>query len=109
MAVKNVYEAVKTAMQDLMAPQLESIKSEIVSVKADIRRLDDKMDISFKGVDEKLDISFKGMDEKSNSLRNELKADIGRIDEKLLFTNKRLDEALDIRERLAILEAKIGK
>ena len=92
-------------MQDLMAPQLESIKSEIasvraevVSVKADIRRLDDKMDISFKRVDEKF-----------NSLRNELKADIARIDEKLLFTNKRLDEALDIRERLAILEAKIGK
>jgi hypothetical protein len=32
-----------------------------------------------------------------------------RIDEKLTFTNKRLDEALEIRERLAALEAKVGR
>lgn len=85
-------------MQDLMAPHLEAIKGEIVSVKADIRRLEDKMDVSFKAVDGKFD-----------SLRNELKADIARVDEKLLFTNKRLDEALEIRERLAVLEAKMAK
>jgi hypothetical protein len=31
------------------------------------------------------------------------------LDEKLTFTNKRLDEALEIRERLAALEAKVGR
>jgi len=49
------------------------------------------------------------LDEKVGSVRNELKADIARIDEKLTFTNKRLDEALEIRERLAALEAKVGR
>ena len=58
--------------------------------------------------------------EKIESAKNEVKADIdrldekltaqiARIDEKLLFTNKRLDEVLEIRERLAALEAKVGR
>ena len=42
-------------------------------------------------------------------LHEKLTAQIARIDEKLLFTNKRLDEALEIRERLAALEAKVGR
>ena len=87
MAVKDIYEAVKTAVQDIIAPQLEAVKGEISSLRIEIKRLDEKIDSS----------------------RNEIKADISRLDEKLLFTNKRLDEALEIRERLAVLEAKIGK
>jgi len=77
MAVKDIYEAVKTAVQDIIAPQLEAVKGEISSLRIEIKRLDEKIDSS----------------------RNEIKADISRLDEKLLFTNKRLDEALEIRER----------
>ena len=76
-------------MQDLMAPYLEAIKGEIASVKADIRRFEDKMDVSFKAVDERFNAmvgKFNAVDGKFNSLRNELKADIARVDEKLLFT-----------------------
>ncbi len=87
MAVKDIYEAVKTAVQDIIAPQLEAVKGEISSLRIEIKRLDEKIDSS----------------------RNEIKADISRLDEKLLFTNKRLDEALEIRERLAVLEVRIGK
>jgi CII-binding regulator of phage lambda lysogenization HflD len=74
-------------VQDIIAPQLEAVKGEISSLRIEIKKLDEKIDSS----------------------RNEIKADISRLDEKLLFTNKRLDEALEIRERLAVLEAKIGK
>ncbi len=87
MAAKHNYEAVKIAVQDIIAPQLEAVKGEISSLRIEIKRLYEKIDSS----------------------RNEIKADISRLDEKLLFTNKRLDEALEIRERLAVLEAKIGK
>ncbi len=87
MAVKDIYEAVKIAVQDIIAPQLEAVKGEISSLRIEIKRLYEKIDSS----------------------RNEIKADISTLDEKLLFTNKRLDEALEIRERLAVLEAKIGK
>ena len=87
MAVRNIYEAVKTAFQDIIGPQLEALKREILSLRIEIKRLDEKIDSS----------------------RNEIKADIARLDGKMLFTNKRLDEALEIRERLATLEARIGK
>ena len=87
MAAKHNYEAVKIAVQDIIAPQLEAVKGEISSLRIEIKRLYEKI----------------------GSSRNEIKADISRLDEKLLFTNKRLDEALEIRERLAVLEAKIGK
>ena len=87
MAVRNIYEAVKTAFQDIIGPQLEALKGEILSLRIEIKRLDEKIDSS----------------------RNEIKGDISRLDEKLIFTNKRLDEALETRERLAVLESKIGK
>ena len=87
MAVRNIYEAVKTAFQDIIGPQLEALKGEILSLRIEIKRLDEKIDSS----------------------RNEIQGDISRLDEKLIFTNKRLDEALETRERLAVLESKIGK
>ncbi|MBI4489030.1 MAG: hypothetical protein HY694_08080 [Deltaproteobacteria bacterium] len=60
-------------------------------------------------VDNKIDNGLARLDSKIDSLRNELKADIARLDERFIFTNKRLDQALEIRERLAALEAKVGR
>jgi len=90
----NVYATLKQVLQDFIAPQLEALKGEISSVRAEITSLRSEI---------------RRLDEKIESVRNELKADIARLDEKLLFTNKRLDEALEIRERLAALEAKVGR
>jgi len=56
-------------------------------VRAEIARIDEKLSGQMARLDEK----------------------IVRLDEKLTFTNKRLDEALEIRERLAALEAKVGR
>ncbi len=85
--IKKVLEGIIVPEMQIVKDRLASIEGEIKSVRSEIKRLDDKTD----------------------ALRNELKADIARIDEKLTFTNKRLDEALEIRERLAALEAKVGR
>jgi uncharacterized protein involved in exopolysaccharide biosynthesis len=85
-----VYEQVKKALQDIVAPELNGIKAEI-------RRLDEKI----------------------GSLRNELLAEIKRVDSSLLAEIKRVDArveslqhevtlAIEIRERLSALEAKVG-
>lgn len=85
-----VYEQVKKALQDIVAPELNGIKVEI-------RRLDEKI----------------------GSLRNELLAEIKRVDSSLLAEIGRVDArveslqrevgvALEIRERLSALEAKVG-
>lgn len=85
-----VYEQVKKALQDILAPELNGIKMEI-------RRLDEKI----------------------GSLRNELLAEMRRVDSGLLAEIGRGDArvaslqrevtvALEIRERLSALEAKAG-
>jgi len=85
-----VYEQVKKALQDIVAPELNGIKAEI-------RRLDEKI----------------------GSLRNELLAEIKRVDSSLLAEIGRVDArveslqrevsvAIEIRERLSALEAKVG-
>ena len=90
----NVYATLKQVLQDFIAPQMEALKGEISSLRGEMSSLRSEI---------------RRLDEKVNSVRNELKADIARLDEKLLFTNKRLDEALEIRERLAALEARVGR
>lgn len=94
----NVYATLKQVLQDFIAPQLEALKGEISSLRIEIKRLDEKID----SVKNELKADIARVDEK-------LTAQVARIDEKLTFTNKRLDEALEIRERLAALEAKVGR
>lgn len=75
----NVYEQVKKALQDIVAPELDGIKAEI-------RRLDEKI----------------------GSLRNELLAEIKRVDARVGSLQHEVTLALEIRERLSALEAKVG-
>src|SRR3972149_2106578 len=96
--IQKILEGIIVPEMQAVKDRLASIEGELKSLRSEIRRLDDKTD----------------------AVRNELKADIGRLDEKLTaqvarldkkltFTNKRLDEALEIPERLAALEAKVGR
>jgi chromosome segregation ATPase len=104
MAAKGMYDTVKQAIQDLIAPDLERIKGQLTGVDARISALDKRMDSLEKRVDEGL-----------GALRQEMQAGFRSVDdridtlkERVTETNKRLDEALDIRERLATLEAKFA-
>lgn len=72
--IKNTYDTVKQAFQDVIAPQLAEIKGELSAVRAEIRRIDNRLDNSEKRLDDKID-----------ALRAELS-----------LTRQHLDEALNV-------------
>lgn len=82
--------------------RLASMEGEIRSLHTEIKRLEDKIDNGLARLENKIDNGLARLEEK-------LSGQVARMDEKLTFTNKRLDEALEIRERLAALEAKVGR
>jgi hypothetical protein len=86
----NIYQAVKQAMQDLVAPQIESLRGEIVAVRAEMSGLRAEMQAGHAALSSVID-------------RNHavLSAEIRRIDDKLTL-------ALDLRERIVALETKVG-
>jgi len=79
-----VYDQVKTAFQDIIAPELHAIHG-------DIRVLDQRI---------------VGLDQKIDSLRNELVSEIRRLDTRIDGVDRELRTAIDLRERLAALEAR---
>jgi hypothetical protein len=93
MAAKGMYETVKQAIQDLIAPDLERLKGQLIGVDARISAVDARIAALEKRVDE----GFRAVNDRIDALK-----------ERVAESNKRLDEALDIRERLATLEAKFA-
>jgi flagellar capping protein FliD len=119
-----IYDQVKSAIQDIVAPALHEMRGEIQAMHADIRRLDQKIDgvdtgLSHKidGVDARLSARIDNMDarigDKIDSLaaqmghmKGELIAEIRRVDARIDGVDRELRTAIDIRERLAALEAR---
>ncbi len=109
-----VYDQIKTAFQDIIAPELHAIRS-------DIQRLDQKID----GVDARLTIkidalkaetlAMKGellseirrLDNKIDSMEGKLIAEIRRLDARIDSIDRELKTAIEIRERLVALEARL--
>ena len=90
-----VYDQSKAALQDLIAPELQAIR-------ADIRRLDEKIDAG----DARLAIKIDSLQAQMGSMKNELVSEVRRIDVRLDGMERELRIAIDIRERLAALEAR---
>ena len=86
----NMYETVKRAIQDVIAPDLARIEGKIEALSAEIKRLDEKIDSKHN----EMLVEIRRLDEKIESVRNEL--------------GTKIDIALDIRERLSTLEAKVA-
>jgi|SRR5215813_986392 len=97
MAVRGMYDTVRQVFQDIIAPQIEGLKGEMTALRAEQRRLDEKMDLLTTMLTKRLEDGLTAMRAEINAVRTE----IG-------YTNRRLDEALEIRERLAALEAKVA-
>ncbi|MDD3726651.1 MAG: hypothetical protein PHI44_05595 [Candidatus Ratteibacteria bacterium] len=97
----SVYEQVKKALQDIVAPELKSLQIEI-------KRLDEKIESGYKRLDEKIEGGYKRLDEKIESMKNEMMSEIKRLDEKIDGLERELKVAIEIRERLSALEAKVG-
>ena len=88
MTAMSVYDQIKKAFQDIIAPELHALRG-------DIRLLDQKVD----AMDARLTI-------KIDALRNEMIAEIRRVDTRIEGVDRELRTAIDIRERLAALEAR---
>ncbi len=86
-----IYEQVKSAIQDIVAPalhelrgEMHAMRGEMQAMRADIQRLDQKIDY----------------------MKGELIAEIRRLDARIDGVDRELRTAIDIRERLAALEAR---
>ena len=90
-----IYDQIKAALQDFVAPELQAIR-------ADIRGLDQKID----DVDTRLNIKIDSLQAQMGSMRNELISEIRRVDVRIDGVDRELRTAIDIRERLATLEAR---
>jgi cell division septum initiation protein DivIVA len=90
-----VYDQIKKAFQDLIAPELHA-------VRGDIRLLDQKID----GLDARLTTKIDSLRAETVSLKGELLAEIRRLDTRIDGVDRELRTAIDIRERLATLEAR---
>jgi hypothetical protein len=97
----NTYQAVKQATQDLIAPQMESLKGGIGAVRADIgavhsegQALRSEMHVTHAALVDKRGTEIRRVDEK-------LSTEIRRIEDKITW-------ALALRERIVAIEARLG-
>ena len=88
----SVYESVRQAIGDILAPQLEEIKGELKAVRSEIGRLDAKID----NVDAKLAARIDGLDAKLSSR-------IDMVGKEVVH----LREMLDVEKRLLVLETRL--
>ena len=102
MARMGVYDQIKSAFQDIIAPELHALRGEIRLVDQKLVGLDQKID----GVDTRLNIKLDGVRSEMGSMKSELLAEIRRLDARIDAVGRELRTAIDIRERLAALEGR---
>ena len=83
----NIYESVKKALQDIIAPELKTIQGQIDSLRIELRSEIKRLDEKISGVNEKIE----NLREETRSMKEEFRL------------------AIDMHERIAALEAKIGR
>jgi len=85
---------VKRVIQELVVPDLQEIKSRLKTVEVEIKRLDEKTD---------------SLKEDVRNLRGDLHGQIESVKGDMRNLRDEFRLAIDIHERLAALEAKIGR
>lgn len=85
---------VRKVIQELVVPELQEIKSGIKIINSEIKRLDEKID-SFR---EEFRSEIKRLDERINGLEREVRV-----------TREEFKLAIEIHERLAAVEARVGR
>src|SRR5213593_563939 len=101
MSAVGVYDQIKKAFQDIVAPELHALRGDIRVLDQRIVGLDQKID----GVDARLATKIDGLRSETVSMKAELLAEIRRLDTRMDGMDRELRTAIDIRERLAALEA----
>src|SRR5213594_2815940 len=113
MRAVGVYDQIKKAFQDVIAPELHAVRGDIQKLGQKIDSLDqrlsqkiDSLDQKIDGVDARLTVKIDGLRTETVSLKGELIAEIRRLDARIDGMDRELRTAIDIRERLAALEAR---
>jgi ABC-type phosphate transport system auxiliary subunit len=119
-----IYENVKQAFQDIVAPEIKNIHGDIKAIHVELKRLDEKMDSGFARLDQKIDLTknelqtqIKALDQKVDLIRNELiseirrsdsivESELRRIDNELALSRELRDSISELKERIFVLEAK---
>ena len=98
-----VYDQIKKAFQDIVAPELHALRGEIRVLDQKIIALDQKID----AVDARLTMRIEAIVAQIASFKAELLAEIRRVDNRIDSVDRELRTAIDVRERLAALEARL--
>jgi predicted nucleic acid-binding Zn-ribbon protein len=105
-----VYEEVKQALQDIVAPELKALQVEIRRLDEKIDSLDGKLSARMDSLDKSLNARMDTLDYKIDSLDKSLNGRIDSLKAEITTEIKRLDEKIDIaiqiRERLAAIEGR---
>ena len=100
-----VYDQIKAAFQDIVAPEIRDLRGEV-------KRVDQKIDglrAEVGSTRGELLAEVKRVDQKIDSMRGELVAEIRRVDARIDGVDRELRTAIDVRERLASLEARVDR
>jgi hypothetical protein len=81
---KNIVESFREVVQDLLVPELKALRVSFDSMKVEMQLRDEKVHTELRLRDERMQESIRGLSQK-------------------------LDFAIDIRERLAVLEARLPR
>jgi len=106
MSRMGVYDQIKKAFQDLIAPELHGIRGDLRLLDQKLEGVDARLTAKMDGVDTRLTTKIDALDEKIDFLKGELIAEIRRVDTRIDGLDRELRTAIDIRERLAALEAR---
>src|SRR5215471_17693335 len=103
MSRMGVYDQIKKAFQDLIAPELHGIRGDLRLLDQKLEGVDARLTAKMDGVDTRLTTKIDALDEKIDFLKGELIAEIRRVDTRIDGLDRELRTAIDIRERLAAL------
>jgi hypothetical protein len=124
MRAVGIYDQIKLAFQDIVAPELHALRGElrvldqkidgttgsleqmIAGLDQKIAGLDQKVEQKIDGVDARLTIKIDALRTETVSMKGELLAEIRRLDTRMDGMDRELRTAIDVRERLAALEAR---
>jgi chromosome segregation ATPase len=114
MVAMGVYDQIKKAFQDIVAPELHALRGDLRVVDQRIIALDQKLEQKIDAVDSRLTIRIEALAAQITSfraemasLKAELLSEIRRVDNRIDSVDRELRTAIDVRERLAALEARL--
>ena len=106
----SVYEEVKQALQDIVAPELKALQVEIRRLDEKTDSLDGKLSTRMDSLDKSLNARMDSLDYKIDALDEKLTTRMDSMKAEITTEIKRLDEKIDIaiqiRERLAAIEGR---